>query len=230
MNDPGRSILTFLGILIGLSVITQHVPSALAQTADSTPTNDPFTQPELPRDPTDLEMGRYLYWRHCMPCHGDVGQGLTDDFRSLWEDHQNCWERGCHGGKSDDEGFPIPATIPAIVTGDHLSQFRSEEELFEFLKATHPPQYPGFLEDKEYHDIAVVLLNMNNRLLEDSGSAPTTIPPSGSTASPSMPEPVTNHTKAGTNSKMTIIGFSIVLLAGIAFGALKLIRKKSQRN
>jgi hypothetical protein len=220
-----------MGILISLFLVTIDIPSARAQNAASTPTNDPFAQPELPPDPTDLEMGRYLFWRHCMPCHGDVGQGLTDDFRSLWEDHQNCWEQGCHGGKSDDEGFPIPTIIPAIVTGDHLSQFRSEEELFDFLKATHPPQYPGFLKDEEYHDIAVVLFRMNSRILDEEVSVPSLSPASTPSGPAELSEPVDNKT-ANTNSQMRliVIGLSIVLLAGITFGVLNRIRIKNSKE
>lgn len=177
-----RKFVFYIFILAGLSIcislFTLHIPSVLAQDAAPTPTYDPFAQPELPPNPTDLDMGRYLYWRHCMPCHGDVGQGLTDEFRALWEDHANCWDRGCHSGRQGDEGFPIPKVIPAIVTEDHLNQFKSEEELFEFLEATHPPQHPGYLDTEEYHDISAILFKMNNRRSDENTASPTASPPS----------------------------------------------------
>ena len=179
MNSRRSSILyTFglAGILIYISLFSLHIQPALAQNSIPTPTYDPLAQPDLPPNPTNHEMGRYLFWRHCMPCHGDVGQGLTDDFRALWEDHANCWDRGCHGGRKEDEGFPIPTIIPAIVNTDHLNQFASEEELFVFLKATHPPQYPGYLEDDEYHDIVTVLFSMNERVPEEVVVIPTSSP------------------------------------------------------
>jgi hypothetical protein len=179
MNSRRSSILyisSTAGILIFVSLFSLRVQPALAQDPIPTPTYDPLAQPELPENPTDLEMGRYLFWRHCMPCHGDVGQGLTDEFRTIWEDHANCWDRGCHGNRREDEGFPIPTIIPAIVTEYHLLQFTSENELFEFLKATHPPQYPGYLKDEEYHDIVKILFSMNERVSKEVTAIPTSSP------------------------------------------------------
>jgi len=103
-----------------------------------------------------------------MTCHGDQGQGLTDEFRGLWEpDHQNCWGRGCHAGRSGDEGFPIPTVVPALVNGARLAQFTSVQELSEFIKATHPPQSPGVLKTEEYDAIALFVFALNDRPLID---------------------------------------------------------------
>ena len=137
---------------------------AMAQSP--TPNPDRLAEPTLSENPTQYEQGRHLYWLHCMACHGDMGQGLTDEFRSLWvDDHQNCWGRGCHGGQLDDEGFPIPATIPAIISssGD-LPKFVGSGELFEYLQATHPPQNPGYLLEDEYLAITAYVLTENNHL------------------------------------------------------------------
>jgi hypothetical protein len=101
-----------------------------------------------------------------MPCHGDKGQGLTDEFRSLWvEDHQNCWARGCHAGRVEDLGFPIPRTVPALVSsaGD-LPPFETAGEFFKYLQTTHPPQHPGYLPAEEYWAIVAYILAENNRL------------------------------------------------------------------
>ena len=73
-------VAALLFFLLGL--VASGVSTAGAQ-AQPTPTYDPFGEPSLPNNPTQLESGRHLYWRHCMPCHGDMGQGLTDDFRVL---------------------------------------------------------------------------------------------------------------------------------------------------
>ncbi|PWB72290.1 MAG: hypothetical protein C3F07_12275 [Anaerolineales bacterium] len=164
----------FAGILICISTLSWNITVASAQDPVPTPTiYDPLAQPELPPDPTDHEMGRYLFWRHCMPCHGDAGQGLTEDFRALWGDHQNCWERGCHAGKSIEDSFPVPTIVPAVVREDQLIRFHSQEDLVEFLKATHPPQDPGFLEDEEYQLIAAFVFTMNHRPLDEVIAAPT---------------------------------------------------------
>ena len=214
----GRSLSFYIfiiaGLLIFISLFTLRIPSVLAQDSTPTPTYDPFAQPELPPNPTDLDSGRYLFWRHCMPCHGDSGQGLTDEFRALWEDHANCWERGCHGGKPEDEGFTIPKIIPAIVTADHLNQFRSEEELFEFLKATHPPPHPGYLETEEYHDIAIILLKMNNRPLDENVALPTT---SSSPTPLSTSNPTSTPISTKSNSEHTSNTLFFVAGLGAAF-------------
>lgn len=102
-----------------------------------------------------------------MPCHGDRGQGLTDEFRSLYVEDQNCWARGCHAGRPGDQGFPIPRSVPAVISssGD-LPPFATAEQLFGYLRATHPPQYPGHLPDDEYWAISAYVLDQNHRLPE----------------------------------------------------------------
>ena len=90
-----------------------------------------------------------------MPCHGDQGQGLTDEFRKIWvEDHQNCWAVGCHGGRVSDEGFPIPRHVPAVTSPSSMkTRFPQAEDLFNYLQTTHPPQRPGKLEEADYWDL-----------------------------------------------------------------------------
>jgi hypothetical protein len=109
-----------------------------------------------------------------MPCHGDRGQGLTDEFREIWvEDHQNCWGRGCHAGRSELDAFYIPRSIPAVIgTPQALGHFLTAEELLAFLQATQPPQRPGALDDAEYWALTSFLLHENGRSLpEGEGSS-----------------------------------------------------------
>jgi cytochrome c len=100
-----------------------------------------------------------------MPCHGDKGQGLTAEFRSLYVEDANCWARGCHGGRVGDKGFPIPTSVPAIISssGD-LPPFATADQLFNYLRTTHPPQHPGFLSDDDYWAMTAYLLFENGRL------------------------------------------------------------------
>ena len=124
-----------------------------------------FQEPILSENPSQVEQGAYDYFYHCMPCHGDHGQGLTDEFRGMWvPDHQNCWAAGCHSGRPDEEGFPIPRDIPGVLNLDHFS---TPESLFIYLKATHPPQYPGGLEAEQYWSVTAHLLNLSGRLPPD---------------------------------------------------------------
>jgi hypothetical protein len=122
-------------------------------------------EPPLPPNPTQLEKGRHLFWLNCMTCHGDRGQGLTDEFRSLYVEEADCWVRGCHAGHNSDQGFPIPHTIPAIIssTGE-LPPFKTPEQLFEYLRTTHPPQNPGFMPAEDYWALTAYLLAENGRL------------------------------------------------------------------
>jgi len=131
------------------------------------PGEDRLAEPVLPESPTQVDIGRNLYYFHCMPCHGDQGQGLTDEFREIWvEDHQNCWARGCHTGRSELAAFYIPRSIPAVIgTPQALRPFQTAEELFAFLRATQPPQRPGALDDSEYWALTSFLLHENGRPL-----------------------------------------------------------------
>jgi hypothetical protein len=187
--------------------IFQHVPLKQIETygVSPTPTYDPFLQPPLPSNPTEYELGRYLYWQHCMPCHGDRGQGLTDEFRGMWvDDHQNCWARGCHSGKwPEEDSFPVPTIVPALVKSDGLARFSTQQDLSYYLKTTHPPQYPGFLEDDEYHALAFFVFTMNNHLPADSTPAPTFTP------IPSLPPP-SQENQPSKLVPLILVGFILV--------------------
>jgi hypothetical protein len=101
-----------------------------------------------------------------MPCHGDRGQGLTDEWREVWvDDHQNCWSRKCHTGRSELASFYIPRFVPP-VTGlpQALSRFQTAEDLFTYIRETQPPQRAGALSDLEYWALAAFLLHESGRL------------------------------------------------------------------
>jgi hypothetical protein len=151
-------------------------PSPPQPTSDPSPqpTPDRLAIPVLPENPTQVELGSNIYYYNCMPCHGDRGQGLTDEFRQIWdEDHRNCWGRGCHGGRVEDQGFPLPQQIPAVShLPGALMQFPTPEDLYTFLHSSHPPQRPGALEENEYWEVAAFLLEENGRLAPDRSIGP----------------------------------------------------------
>lgn len=160
--------LLLFPLLVWFGSLPFQVHAAQQGTLSPTPTYDPLAEPLLPPNPTEFELGRNLYWHWCMPCHGDRGQGLTDEFRGIWEpEHQNCWGRGCHAGHREDQGFPIPTVVPALVNDSHLTQFLSVQGLADYLQATHPPQSPGILKAEEYHAIALFVFTMNGRSVVD---------------------------------------------------------------
>ena len=137
------------------------------------PIADPLAIPVLSENPTQVERGEASYYYNCMPCHGDQGQGLTDEFREIWvEDHQNCWAVGCHGGRMSDEGFPIPRIVPPI-TAIRL-RLQNADILFDYLKETHPPQRPGVLEESDYRDLTGFILYKNGLQATQATDGPST--------------------------------------------------------
>jgi hypothetical protein len=169
-------------LLIGLACILFFGPIltmppqsvALGYSNIETPTPDPLAVPVMPESPTQVDVGRNLYYYHCMPCHGDQGQGLTDEWREVWpEDHQNCWGRGCHAGRADDAGFPIPRDVPAVSGSPQaIASFQKADDLFTYLLNAHPPQRPGALQQAEYWALTAFLLHQNDRLPSDGHIGP----------------------------------------------------------
>ncbi len=167
-----------------LSLVSGHVYQGQIQDtlsfdpAQTTPMpeTDRLAEPTLPESPTQVDIGRNLYYFYCMPCHGDRGQGLTDEWRQVWvEDHQNCWARGCHTGRSEMSAFPIPRSVPAVSGSPQaLKSFQTAEELFVFLLRTQPPQRPGELTESEYWALTAFLLHENGRLSPDAQIGPGT--------------------------------------------------------
>ena len=149
-----------------------HIPASVeaAQLPTLTPTPDRLATPVLPPSPQPRDFGQQVYYLNCMPCHGDVGQGLTDEWRAVWEeDHQDCWASGCHGGRAGDEGFPVPHTIPAVIGAPPiLGNFHTPEELYDYLRLTHPPQRPGALSDTDYHNVTALLWDASGRSISRS--------------------------------------------------------------
>ncbi len=158
--------LSLVGVATGILTVgaTQLRSITTLSSAPITPqpTPDRLAIPTPPENPTQAEMGNIVYYYHCMPCHGDVGQGLTDEWREVWvEDHRNCWARGCHGGRIEDEGFPLPRYIPGV---QDLSFFSTPEDLHDYLALTHPPQRPGALTEEEYWAVTAHLLVLTGQL------------------------------------------------------------------
>jgi hypothetical protein len=162
--------------MIGRGVMASSGPPdpVSSPTPGQMPGPDRLAQPVLPESPSQVDSGRYLYYFHCMPCHGDRGQGLTDEWRQVWvEDHQNCWGRGCHAARSEMDAFYLPHVVPAVIDPPRaLAAFQTADDLFAFLRETQPPQRPGALSDAEYWDLTAFLLDENDRLAPDAWIGP----------------------------------------------------------
>jgi mono/diheme cytochrome c family protein len=165
---PGRFVIVWLFLLTLPGGHVLALDRALAAPPQPTgmPGEDRLAVPVLPESPTQVESGQYLYYFHCMPCHGDRGQGLTDEWRQVWvEDHRNCWGRNCHAGRSEMDAFYIPRVVPPVSGSPQaLGSFQAPEDLFVFLQQTQPPQRPGALSEEEYWALTAFLLDQNDRL------------------------------------------------------------------
>lgn len=215
---------SFAGLLITAFLAAGSVPVP-------TPTYDPLATPVLSDHPTTEELGASVYYNHCMPCHGDQGQGLTDAFRGIWEeDHQNCWGRGCHAGRPKDEGFFIPTVVPAVMAaGDALPNYLTPQQLYDYLETTHPPQEPGRLGDEDTWALVALLWEGNGKpamqptALPATPSLSATVTPRPATATP--PSPPTQSSSDG--APISVCGVSLFVPVITVTGAV-LGRKRKQ--
>lgn len=100
--------------------------------------------------PNQADRGSQIYWLSCLPCHGDRGQGLTDEFREVYPpEDRNCWNSGCHGKRPYDDGFTLPTAIPAVVGAAALQKFSDAAALQAYVKSAMPYWKPGSLSDEE---------------------------------------------------------------------------------
>ena len=127
-----------------------------------TPTIDRLAQPTLPEQPSQADEGAQVYWLSCLPCHGDKGQGLTDEFRTTYPpEEQYCWERGCHGEVPYENGFKIPKAIPGVIGDGTLAKFTDAAQLNSYIRAAMPFWKPGSLTQEQAWQVTAFILREN---------------------------------------------------------------------
>ena len=164
-KNPLKLILLALGIALLFAGL--FFDDGIAETAHSqaavTPTPDRLAQPTLPVPPSQADHGAQVYWLSCLPCHGDKGQGLTDEFRTTYPpEEQYCWERGCHGEVPYENGFKLPMQIPAVIGEKTLAKFADASQLNAYVRATMPFWNPGSLTEEEAWRVTAFLLREND--------------------------------------------------------------------
>lgn len=152
----------FLFVSIGFATAQETTPPATWPSPNQTPTVDRLAAPPTVPSPTQADEGAQLYWLYCQPCHGDQGQGLTDEWRAQYPpEEQNCWQSGCHGTHGKDapeDGFVLPTAVPALLgQNNKLSRFRSIAQLYQYTLSKMPYEAPGSLDDGEYFAIMAFL-------------------------------------------------------------------------
>jgi mono/diheme cytochrome c family protein len=183
---------TFLFLLVTISVVLLVIAVASAASdgvlaaSPLSPPVDPtraapmghdplarLAEPPLSDPPTQIELGHHAYWFSCMVCHGDRGQGLTDEWREVNPmPDQNCWQARCHGPSHPPWGFEVPRTAPAVIGTEALSTTQTVAALQAYMQATMPWPYPGLFDDETYWQLAAYLADVNHIVLPDEPLGP----------------------------------------------------------
>jgi quinol-cytochrome oxidoreductase complex cytochrome b subunit len=171
-ND--RRITIFLGmVLFALlaALITQPACAAPPE-PDPTPTpliNPRMEKPVIPENPSLAEQGALVYWMYCLACHGDQGQGLTEEYRlmAFGEEDNNCWASKCHGPNHPPEGFSFPRVVPPVVGASTMQRFITAADLQKYLYKQMPWWNKGSLSMDEAWALTAVLLQRNGVLAKN---------------------------------------------------------------
>ena len=151
------------------------------------------------------DQGAKLYQQWCSTCHGDQGQGLTEEWRATWpESKQNCWQSKCHASNHPPDGFSFPQTVPALIGPNTLTKFNTAQDLYVYTRAAMPYWAPNMLLDDEYQAITAFLVEAN---YSAQGFAP----------SPSISQDLTTiplHPATSTAEAEDIEDFSVLFSQG----------------
>ena len=163
-DGSGRRLVlaACLGVLLAAVLAAGTVPLALAQDPEPTPTEDRLAAPEMPAEPGQADLGAMVYYLICMACHGDRGQGLTDEWRSAWaEGDQDCWQRKCHGANHPPNGFELVRFVPPVVGESVVARYGTAADLHNYISTSMPWQDPGALTEEEYWQVTAFVLRAN---------------------------------------------------------------------
>ncbi len=204
-----------LAICFGLAVLALILPAqtsaAPAAQVTSTPPNQPTATPL-----TQAGHGKDVFWLNCMPCHGDQGQGLTDEFRTRQypPEDTNCWKSGCHGERPYANGFTLPKAVPALIGPGALQRFNTAQEMVAFIRKAMPFNAPGSLSDEQYLQVSAFLLESNQRIPAGSQLNPAALAAIELRAGSLTPTPVLSddQTSLPASYVNTVVGIVIFLL------------------
>jgi mono/diheme cytochrome c family protein len=131
--------------------------------------------PYMPDEPSQADYGAQVYYQICLACHGDWGQGLTEEWRDTWGEDKNCWQSKCHAPNHPPWGFEIPKIAPPLLGLGSLAQYATAEELHENIAVTMPWWNPGSLTDDQAWQVTAYLLRergeMDNSITLSEGNA-----------------------------------------------------------
>jgi mono/diheme cytochrome c family protein len=169
----GVSLLALAGLVVAMFAASGE--PVTAQTMSTTPTPVPTRRTpgnigagddwiilNLPPDAAQIDYGHEIYRLVCSACHGDIGQGLTPEWRSTWApEDQNCWQSKCHAVNHPPEGFTMPVA-PAINNLTQRSTFPTALQLKAYIHAAMPWYKPGGLTDERAWQVTAYVLKLNS--------------------------------------------------------------------
>jgi mono/diheme cytochrome c family protein len=129
--------------------------------------DDNITPRELTDDSSQAERGSETYRQVCLACHGDWGQGLTDEWRAEWGEDSNCWQSRCHGPNHPPWGFSHPRYVPPVLGPTGLTTFHSAAELQQSIVQSMPWWLPGSLTDEQAWELTAYLMGQRGELADD---------------------------------------------------------------
>jgi mono/diheme cytochrome c family protein len=141
---------------------------------------------------SQAERGAKVFMFYCSTCHGDRGQGLTDEFRATWPlQDQNCWTPKCHGLNHPPEGFVLPKYVQGVIGPGTLKNFTTAESLYTFIKLRMPYQNPHLLSEDERWAVTAFLLREHGvpgdgKLLDATTAASIRLRPETSPITPTI--------------------------------------------
>jgi mono/diheme cytochrome c family protein len=121
---------------------------------------DRLAPPPMGTPPTQVDRGHFVYYQVCMACHGDHGQGLTDEWRAQFgPQDMNCWQSKCHSFNHPPHGFQLVKTVPALIGTGTLSRFDNAQQLHDYIVKTMPWWKPGYLRADEFWQVTAFLMS-----------------------------------------------------------------------
>ena len=226
------SIAFGIALLLAALFFDRGTASSVNQQATPVNTLSPFerlAKPTLPAQPSQADHGAQVYWLSCLPCHGDKGQGLTDEFRTTYPpEEQYCWESGCHGEVPYESGFTLPKRISALIGQSALAKFSDAAQLNSYVRATMPFWKPGSLTEEEAWRVTAFILRENGlwddfKGLDESNASDVRIPRGALTPAATPQQAEVPNGSAGNGW---------VILAGVLllFSVLLFVLKKSRNT